>query len=159
MKTLAKMIIPLFIISCGILVSHGLPDGVALAVDQPGMSMGGSTEADGRIINRASNIIAREVINHKREHLGYSKDLIIGENGCILYLVLQRGSAFGVIGPLIPVPWSMVILQEFNKPILVKVKEDVILNAPGFTPNKWPAYFSPEKMKDIDMYYREHLGK
>ena len=159
MKTLARMIIPLILIFCGILVSPVLLAGVAQAQEQTGMKQAGNLMASGDVINRATHIISREIVNHKNQHLGYSKDLIIGKDGCVRYLILQRGSAFGIIGPLIPVPWSMVTLQEYNKPLLIVVEEDVILNAPGFTQNKWPNFFSPAEMKDIDMYYREHLKK
>jgi hypothetical protein len=156
MQILVKKILPLVIISGAFFgMTTILPGNIVRAGDQSAAGMNDARAV--KIIDRANDILSRGVANEKGEHLGYSKDLIIGKDGCIAYLVLLRGSAFGDIGPLIPIPWSMVTLQEFNKPLLVNVSPDVIRKAPGFTLDNWPNFFSPLEMKDINEYFKEHL--
>lgn len=153
-----KRIAVLLFLAGWCLIGPSLPMANAYAAqEQPESGEIKATAAAPKIIDRASDIMAREVVNEKGVHLGYSKDLIIGKNGCIVYLVMLRGSAFGVIGPLIPVPWSMVTLQGFDQPLLIKVEPEVIEKAPGFTLDLWPDFFSPEERKKIDNYYREYL--
>ncbi len=158
MHTLVRKMLPLFIIFAVFFSGTALlPAAVARAADQAAAGMNDRQSAK-KIIDRANDILSREVANDKGEHLGFSKDLIIDKNGCIAYLVMLRGSAFGIIGPLIPVPWSMVTLQEYDKPLLIRVSPEVIRKAPGFTLDNWPDFFSPAEMKQINDYFREHLN-
>lgn len=107
----------------------------------------------GKIVNRASLIIEREVENAQGEHMGMAKDLIIGEKGCVSYLVLLRGSAFGIEETLIPIPWRFVILQESDKPVLLNLNHEDLRQAPGFPLEEWPDFLPPSKVEQIKKYY------
>jgi len=154
MPAIRKIFIPLFLLGFGLTAVS--PTAAEGAQPQSGPEMQSST-ARPAVIDRANDIMAREVVNEDGEHLGYSKDLIINENGCIAFLVMLRGSAFGVIGPLIPVPWSMVTLQTYDKPLLIRVEPEVIRKAPGFTLDMWPDFFSPDEQEKINQHFSKYL--
>ena len=159
MKITAGISALLFILSCGFFTSLPGLDTSAHARTQAGQNMKTGSATGPRVVDKASDITGREVVNEEGEHLGYSKDLIIGKDGSIKYLIILRGSAFGVVGPLIPVPWPMVELQAYDKPLLIRIEQKVIRDAPGYTLDKWPAAFSPGDVKQINEYYSKYLPK
>lgn len=159
MKTVKQTVLLLLIIGLAPLAAAFMTTAAGAAQNQPAAETIRKPMAAPGVIDRANDIMAREVVNEQGQHLGYSKDLIIGKDGCIVYLIMLRGSAFGVIGPLIPVPWSMVTLQSYDKPLLIQVDPQVIQDAPGFTLDMWPDFFSTAEQNKIREYYRKHLNQ
>jgi sporulation protein YlmC with PRC-barrel domain len=104
-------------------------------------------------INRARRLLESQVVNREGVQLGVVGDLIIGKDGCIDYLVLSRGSAFGDIGPLVPVPWNVVEQWQPPQPVMIDFDYDVIKGAPGF--DTWPQVLEPALVERIRAYFEE----
>ncbi len=109
-----------------------------------------------KIIGRASRMLERPVYNLKGVLLGTSKDFVIGEGGRVTYLIIERGSAFGQVGHLTPLPWSMVQVEESGKTLKVDLSFETIRDAPGFPVKKWPEIFSPDLVDKINKHYQSH---
>ena len=110
--------------------------------------------AEGEVIFRASQLLGEAVKNSKGVYLGSCKDLVFGRFCGVTYLILERGSAFGAVGPLVAVPWTLVKVNKEDKSLLLDLPYDAVHDAPGFKLGKWPDFFSPETIQEIDQYYR-----
>ena len=142
----------------GMLVGTALLAGLLLMFTVSVLSVAGAETATAppadikpQPVNRASLLIEAPVVNLKGVQLGIAGDLIIGQDGCIQYLILSRGSAFGDIGPLVPVPWSMVERWQPPQPIMIDVEYDVMHGAPGFS--KWPQLLEPALIEKVRNYF------
>jgi sporulation protein YlmC with PRC-barrel domain len=109
-----------------------------------------------QLIARTSQLLGKEVKNTKGVYLGSCRDLIFSKGGCLSYLILERGSAFGAVGPLIAIPWSLVMIKEADKSILLDLPYEAIRDAPGFPLGHWPDFLSPDEVQKIDRHYRQY---
>lgn len=109
-----------------------------------------------QLIVRTSQLLGKEVKNTKGVYLGSCRDLVFSRGGCLTYLILERGSAFGAVGPLIAIPWSLVMIKEQDKSIVLDLPYEAVRDAPGFPLGHWPDFFSPEEVRKIDQHYRQY---
>jgi len=106
---------------------------------------------------RISHVLQQQIVNPKGTLLGIVQDVVFDGEGKITYLVLSRGSAFGNIGPLLPIPWKDAKMEQRGKNFVFVV--DVELNsldgAPGIRTKEWPATFSADFIHQVEQFY-EH---
>lgn len=155
-----KRIVIYSVAGLAISLGFGLPLHPALGAEQGAKVYFENPEppppSEEEIIGRFSLMLERPVHNAKGVLLGTSKDLVVGKSGRLAYLVVERGSAFGLVGPLIPIPWSMVRVKELGKSLMVDLPAQAIRDAPGFSIQKWPDFFSPVTMDKINKYYQPY---
>jgi sporulation protein YlmC with PRC-barrel domain len=87
----------------------------------------------------ADTLIGNEVYNHKDEHLGEIKEIMLDmSSGTVAYAVLSFGGFLGMGDKLFAVPWSALILDTKEKRFLLNVEKDRLKDAPGFDKDDWP---------------------
>jgi sporulation protein YlmC with PRC-barrel domain len=128
-----------------------LPAGLVSAAEAE--TAGAPPDIKPQPVNRAKQVLEAQVVNLEGVQLGVVGDLIIGKDGCIDYLVLSRGSAFGNVGPLVPVPWNVVQRWQPPQPVMIDFDYDVIKGAPGF--DTWPQVLEPAMVERIRTYFGE----
>ncbi len=113
------------------------------------------------ILDKASDIIGKEVVDQKGEKLGEIKELAVdGHTGQIAYAVLEAKSS----DKLYAIPWNALKpkieagkeeqghlekIQQFTLDI-TKQKLD---SAPGFNKDHWPDMANPEFEKNVHEFY------
>lgn len=87
----------------------------------------------------ADTLLGNEVFNHKDEHLGEIKEIMLDmSSGTVAYAVLAFGGFLGMGDKLFAVPWSALILDTREKRFLLNVEKDRLKDAPGFDKDDWP---------------------
>lgn len=102
-------------------------------------------------IHRASELLDRRIENTQGDKLGSVKDLVIGRDGKVSYLILSRGGVLGMGDKLIPIPLQAATLSEDR--IILNVTEDRLANAPSFSEDEWPNFNDPAWSQKVFGYY------
>ncbi len=112
---------------------------------------------EGVPVYRVSRMIESKIVNPKGTLLGIVQDIVFDDEGKISYLVLSRGSAFGVVGPMIPIPWNDAKMEPRGKKFVfvVDIEFERLGEAPGFKIKEWPVEFSHDFIRKIEQFY-EH---
>jgi len=119
---------------------------------QKGMSGGAGMAA---VCSRASEIIGRTVKNDKGEELGEVEDVVISQNGQVLYLILARGGVLGMGENLIPIPYKMARMDQAEDAIIISnVDKQKLEKAPSFDKKDWVKSLGQAEMEQkIYGYY------
>jgi len=90
-------------------------------------------------IQKASDLIGKNVVNPRGERLGEVQDLAIdGERGRVAYVVLSFGGFLGMGEKWFAVPTGALTLPEDCKHFVLAVEKDRLKNATGFDKERWP---------------------
>lgn len=102
----------------------------------------------------ADTLIGNDVYNHKEEHLGDIKEIMLDVgSGTVAYAVLSFGGFLGMADKLFAVPWSALILDTRNKRFLLNVEKDRLKDAPGFDRDDWPNMKDEVWANKVRSYY------
>jgi sporulation protein YlmC with PRC-barrel domain len=102
----------------------------------------------------AHTLLGEEVYNHKDEHLGEIKEIMLDmRSGQVAYAVLAFGGIFGMGEALFAVPWSALVLDTANKRFLLRVDKERLKDAPGFDRNNWPDMADIEWSNEVHTFY------
>lgn len=102
----------------------------------------------------ASTLEGDDVVNPGGEKLGKLKEVMIDiTTGNVGYAVLSRGGVMGMGEKLFAIPWSIMTVDGESEQIVLDVTEDFLDAAPGFDPDHWPEFSSPEWGEDIHRHY------
>lgn len=97
-------------------------------------------------INKASQLLGREVKNQDEERLGEIKDIVINlETGKVAYAVLsvKEGGLLIKEEKLIAVPLSAFQVSPNKEFLSLNVDKQKFSQAKGFDPNHWPSVEQP----------------
>jgi len=102
----------------------------------------------------ANTLIGSDVVNQRGEHVGDIKELMLGmQSGSVDFAVLSFGGFLSIGEKLFAVPWGALTLDTPNKRFILDVEKDRLMNAPGFTSDKWPDMTNKNWANDIHAYY------
>lgn len=102
----------------------------------------------------ADTLIGNEVHNHKDEHLGDIKEIMLDmSSGSVAYAVLSFGGFFGMGDKMFAVPWSALNLDTKEKRFLLNVEKDRLKDAPGFDKDEWPNMRDEAWANKVKSYY------
>lgn len=92
-------------------------------------------------LQKASDLIGKNVNNTANENLGEIKDIVIDAgSGRILYGVLSFGGFLGLGDKYFAIPWQSVKLAPDYKHFVLHVDKDRLKEAQGFDKNQWPNF-------------------
>lgn len=87
----------------------------------------------------ADSIIGDKVYNHKDEHMGEIKDIMIDiTNGSIDYFVIEFGGFLGIGIKYFAIPFKLLQVLPEKKAFLFSQEKEVLEKAPGFDMEHWP---------------------
>jgi sporulation protein YlmC with PRC-barrel domain len=102
----------------------------------------------------AATLVGNDVSNHKGEHLGDIKEIMLDmRSGRVAYAVLSFGGFLGMGEKLFAVPWNALILDTKNKRFVLNVEKERLKDAPGFDKAHWPNMADQSWAKEIHSYY------
>jgi sporulation protein YlmC with PRC-barrel domain len=98
---------------------------------------------------KATDLIGADVRNMQGESLGSIKDLAINSRGNVVFAVISRGLS----GKLIPVPASVLKIEENGKIVRLDITAEKLESAPSFTSSTWPDMANRQWAEDTYKYY------
>jgi sporulation protein YlmC with PRC-barrel domain len=107
--------------------------------------------------HRASKIIGENVENMKGDNIGEVKDIVIGPDGNVSYVVVSSGGMLGAAGggKLHPVPWQALRWSKDKDNYVLNVDPETFKNtAPTLSGDQWPLQPSTQ----WNDFYRQHAG-
>jgi sporulation protein YlmC with PRC-barrel domain len=114
----------------------------------------GDDQGPGPALMGANTLIGDDVYNHKDEHLGEIKEIMLHmATGTVAYAVLSFGGVFSIGEKLFAVPWEALKLDTVNKRFALDVEKEHLKNAPGFDPDDWPDMADQTWANEIKTYY------
>lgn len=125
-------------------------------------SMSGSTDAtlatsagsNASLLQKASDLIGKSVINPQRQDLGKISDIMIDPStGRVAYMVLSSGGFLGMGGKLYAVPLSAFHPVPGQDKLALNIDKDKLMNAPGFDTSHWPNMANREWGTQVHQYY------
>src|SRR5205823_1153619 len=66
------------------------------------------------------------------ESFGKVADIVVNDNGCVDYVVLNYRNKFYFV------PWKMTRFDFSERVVTINVRKSRLLKAPSFTRNRWP---------------------
>jgi sporulation protein YlmC with PRC-barrel domain len=119
---------------------------------QPDPGMQGKSSLNGML--KASNIIDKDITNAQGEELGEVKELLVDENGQIVYLIISHGGVLGIGDELVAVPWSAARTRFNGDKLNINVSKEKLNQAPTFkNENDWAGFFTPDHQEEVRGYY------
>jgi sporulation protein YlmC with PRC-barrel domain len=93
---------------------------------------------------RASQLMNMEVRGLSGVVVGEIKDVVIDrQSGGFTYAIVALSKVPGKSGRLFAVPWEAFTASADRKSLVIGVSNDVIANAQGFDPSRWPDMTDP----------------
>ena len=115
----------------------------------------GNREA-GQRLHSVRDILEKDVVSPRGTLLGIVQDVMVNQNGEITFLVLSRGSAFGVVGPYHPIPWRVANPRLQGRKIRIELDERAIEKAPSIEMKAWSSsVFTPAFTERLQTYYQQ----
>jgi sporulation protein YlmC with PRC-barrel domain len=102
---------------------------------------------------RASSIIGTSVMNNEGENLGAVRDLVIGPDGSVTYLIIGHGGLLGLGETLSAVPWTAARAYMGESGMVVSMSKAKMENAPSFS--SWDAMEKADFQQRVRAYYGE----
>jgi sporulation protein YlmC with PRC-barrel domain len=108
-----------------------------------------------RSYENLSQMVGQNVVDSQGNTLGQVRNIVIGEQGGVNYLIISSGYQLGAKGDqrLIPIPWNVANPQPQNGTIQINVSRERINEAPGFRADAWPNFADPEVEKRVHGYF------
>ncbi len=123
--------------------------------------MQGQGQASAAKIIRASDLIAREVLDSQDQKLGTVRDLVIGaDNGRVCYVVLSRSALDTLLGKdLLAVPfdlfqWRANPKNDQKEILVLNVRPDQLHGAPQFAGNEWSVFGNQQFLSQVHQFYQ-----
>lgn len=102
----------------------------------------------------AGTLIGNDVHNHKGEHIGDIKEIMLDmRDGRVSYAVLSFTAFLSTGEKLFAVPWDALTLDTEHKRFTLNVEKDRLKDAPGFDKSQWPDMADQTWQKSIQTYY------
>ncbi len=118
-----------------------------------------SQEGDFRL-QRASEMIGEEVVNHKGEKLGKISEFAVdADRGKVAYAVLETGGVLGIGEKYHAIPWKAInyrpdVDKKANdEKFVMRVEKDRIKQAEGFDKDHWPNMADQQWARSLHSYY------
>src|ERR1700704_5610564 len=105
---------------------------------------------------QASKLIGTTVKSSQGEAVGEIKDVILDNNGCMLYTVVSTGGTGSrLTGPTktVAVPWAVYSTTPDPRVVTVRVEKEKIYNAPVFEYSRINEYSSSGWINNVYSYY------
>jgi sporulation protein YlmC with PRC-barrel domain len=126
-----------------------------------GTDQGMTGQQQGKLIlNKASEVIGREVTNLQNEKLGHIRELAVdGKTGQVAYAVLEFDKLSTSRDKLFAVPWQALnpktdTSKWFHQKVFVlDVPKQKLESAPSFDRSNWPDMANPEWGTQIHQFY------
>ncbi len=107
-------------------------------------------------VQKASDLIGKNVENTRGENLGEVQDLAIDpERGRIVYAVLSFGGFLGMGEKWFAVPIGALTLPDHAKHFVLAVEKDRLKTASGFEKDRWPAMGDTTWGQGIHEFYQQ----
>src|SRR5947209_4820025 len=94
------------------------------------------------------------VRNPEGEDLGKIDELVLNEDGRVLYAVLSFGGVLHMGEKLVAVPWERMRMEGDQKGFIMDADKELLQNAPHFTRDFWPDMSLPEWQERTASYFR-----
>jgi|GEM_PF-1185353 len=101
---------------------------------------------------RASLVVGKTVTSAQGERLGKIVDIVIGDNGCVEYVILEPAGVPGVGNRLFPIPWTVV--RPERERVTIVIDRTVLVKAPSFEKRRWAEFRGAEWKTKVQEYYR-----
>jgi sporulation protein YlmC with PRC-barrel domain len=103
-----------------------------------------------------NELVGKDVHGTDDLRMGIVKDVFISPDGKHVYFILVRGSAFGEIGPYLPIPWQLADPHIRDGRVYISFNRDMLKGAPGVAVEDWPpTVLAPELRKEVREFYQE----
>lgn len=106
-------------------------------------------------MTRANDIIGKTITNQNGEDTGRVHDLILDQDGTIVYAVIGYGGVAGVGDKLVPVPWKSLQTKVGPKTdrIIANIDKETLEKAPQFEEKKWPNFAESDWVNKVRDYF------
>ena len=122
--------------------------------DSYGMYKSHTNDGPGPGLMGADTLNGNDVYNHKGEHLGDIKEIMLNmSSGKVEYAVVSFGGFLGMGEKLFAVPWHALKLNIQNKHFVLNVDKERLEDAPGFDKDHWPNMADQAWANTIHTYY------
>ena len=111
-------------------------------------------------MTRADDLIGQKAVDSQGEDLGEIKDLVIGKEGKVEYLILSQGGVAGVGAELVPVPYKKenISMQE-DEITLQNVDKAKLENAPTFTEDEYQKLSEQSFKQEVRGYFGDQKSE
>ena len=113
----------------------------------------GKAEAGG-MMETSFHTRGMKVQSAKGQNIGSVRDVIIGSNGDVQYLIIAHGGTFGFGEKLSPVPWSAVT-GNVNGALIVNFNKERLAKAPTISEGEYKDFSSPTWNHKVHAYYEQ----
>jgi sporulation protein YlmC with PRC-barrel domain len=109
-------------------------------------------------VERVSKLMGRTIMSREGEKLGTVKDLVIGEQGRVDYLILSYGDILGFGGRMVPIPVMLAQLPiQENDAVTLNISKQRLQDAPNFKEGNWPDFRGMQFEQQIQTYFGQDL--
>lgn len=123
-------------------------------------SQSGSQTMGSQAPVKASELMGKNINTNEGQEVGEVKDLVIGQNGDIQYLVVEPSGDLKKEDQLIPLPWHAIQTpSEQQKDLTVAVNMQKLQNAPTITQDQWDNLSGQDIESKLRGYYGSEMEK
>jgi len=117
-------------------------------------SQTGQTMGQSQYPIKASDLMDKTVNTQQGEEVGTVKDVVIGQQGEIQYVVLEPSGDLEKEDQLLPVPFDTIQAESGKDALTVSLDMEKLRNAPAITQDQWENITN----QDIDTQVRGYYG-
>jgi hypothetical protein len=96
---------------------------------------------------RFRTIMGANVVIHDNVAIGKVDDLVLGDDGCIDYMVVTERDRY------VLVPWSAARIDFASRGVTIEIREDRFREVPTFTRERWPDLSDSRYVERLYTYY------
>ncbi len=106
---------------------------------------------------RVSQITGMNVTDGQNHKLGSVNDMIVNQDGRIVYVILSHGGFLGIGDKLVPIPWNTLrangAVDADKYALVIDMTKEQIEQAPNFESKTWPNFGDSEWGTRISNYF------
>ncbi len=106
---------------------------------------------------RVSQVIGMNVTDHANHKLGSVNDMIVNQDGRILFVILSHGGFLGIGDKLVPIPWNSLkangAVDTDKNALVINMTKEQMEKAPNFESKTWPNFGDSEWGTRISNYF------
>jgi hypothetical protein len=109
-----------------------------------------------RVPLRVNRLLEKTVVNENNEKLGDVKDMILGPEGHVRYILVGLGGTLGIGEKLVPVPWEALTITHDGENMVFSLDmgRDKFDQAPHFLNKEWASFASTDWEENVRRYYK-----
>ncbi len=106
--------------------------------------------------HKTSQFVGKGLKSLKGGPLGTISDLVVTEDGKIVFVLVTSDGALDIGDKVIPIPWEALMPGVVEGYLTVKVDKATLEKAPKISPDDWPKVGEPDWAKRIyDLFEKE----